>query len=60
MSKIMKTSNRKDTTVEKKGLEIQVKRSVKGSNYSFPRAGVVAPGKYSSTIGDVEITKTKA
>lgn len=60
MSKIIKTSNRKDTTtIEKKGLEIQVKRSVKGSNYSFPKAGVVAPGKYSSTITRVEITKTK-
>ena len=60
MSKIMKTSNRKDTTaVEKKVPNIQIKRSVKGSNYSFAKAGVVAPGKYSSIIAGVEITKTK-
>lgn len=60
MSKIMKTITRKDTTTaEKKGLDIQIKRSVQGSKYSFAKAGVVAPDKYDSSIAGVEVTRTK-
>lgn len=59
MSKIMKTSNRKDNTTEKKALSILIKRSAKGSDYSFARAGIVTAGQYNSTIAGVENVKTK-
>lgn len=62
MAKTMKIGSRKDTTaVEKKeGLGINLTRPVQSKMYAFAKPGVVAAGKYTSTIVEVKRAKTNA
>ena len=61
MSKIFNNGTRKDTTPAKKtGLGISLARPVQSRNYAFAKEGVVPAGKYTSTIVEINRSKTKS